>query len=250
MRYGSRRTMTNALAMVAGLVLAGAAAAQSGTRMRSESVHNGHRVSVHTTGTVRFHDEGGPTWSPGRAWYRGGWSREPEAGWSTAPRTAGAAQLFRDEPRGRRTARRGGSPARCCVRSARAGERAGSPARSPRGGTAPCSTNPAIGSDGAIRATTRPPPAPAARRETARVLRYAGTAWQHGDKHARCGDEGAAVIAPTRGGAVRSRALIVSYGTIAPSDLALARDPLDDDAARDASSARPADRSYGDKARC
>src|SRR5215207_5933577 len=57
MRTGSRGMMTKALAIAATLVLAGGAAGQSGTRMRSESVHNGHRVSVHTTGQVRFADD-------------------------------------------------------------------------------------------------------------------------------------------------------------------------------------------------
>jgi|GEM_PF-1552477 len=51
------RRMTNALALAATLVLAGAAAGQSGTRMRSESINNGHRVSVNTTGEVRFTDD-------------------------------------------------------------------------------------------------------------------------------------------------------------------------------------------------
>jgi hypothetical protein len=56
-RHGSRRTMTIALSLAATLPLAGAAAAQSGTRMHSESRMNGHRVSVHTTGEVRFTDD-------------------------------------------------------------------------------------------------------------------------------------------------------------------------------------------------
>jgi len=54
MRYGSRRTTTHALALAAALLLAGTAAGQSGTRMNSESIHDGHRSIVHTTGEVRF----------------------------------------------------------------------------------------------------------------------------------------------------------------------------------------------------
>jgi len=57
MRYGPRKMMTSALAIAATLLLAGAAAGQSGTRMRSESIRDGHRVSVTTTGEVRFTDD-------------------------------------------------------------------------------------------------------------------------------------------------------------------------------------------------
>jgi hypothetical protein len=57
MRYGPRKTMTNVLALAATLLLAAAAAGQGGTRMSSESVHDGHRLSVHTTGEVRFADD-------------------------------------------------------------------------------------------------------------------------------------------------------------------------------------------------
>jgi hypothetical protein len=49
--------MTNALALAASLVLAGAAAAQGGTRMHSEMRENGRRVSVSATGEVRFTDD-------------------------------------------------------------------------------------------------------------------------------------------------------------------------------------------------
>src|SRR5215218_10307235 len=56
MRYGSRRMMANALALAATLLVAGSAAGQSGTRMRSETVINGQRTSIHTTGEVRFND--------------------------------------------------------------------------------------------------------------------------------------------------------------------------------------------------
>jgi hypothetical protein len=57
MRYGARRTMTITLAMMASLVLTGTAAAQGHTSMHTESRMNGHHVSVHTTGEVRFTDD-------------------------------------------------------------------------------------------------------------------------------------------------------------------------------------------------
>src|SRR3954454_15957235 len=57
MRYGPRKTMTNALALAATLLLAGGAPGQGGTRVRSESVHDGRRVSINTTGEVRFADD-------------------------------------------------------------------------------------------------------------------------------------------------------------------------------------------------
>jgi len=57
MRYGSGRTMAIMLAVAATLALAGGAAGQSGTRMRSEHIDGNHRISVHTTGEVRFTDD-------------------------------------------------------------------------------------------------------------------------------------------------------------------------------------------------
>lgn len=57
MRYGSGRTMAGALALAATLALAGGAAGQSGTRMHSEHVDGRHRISVTTTGEVRFTDD-------------------------------------------------------------------------------------------------------------------------------------------------------------------------------------------------
>lgn len=57
MRFGTRRMTAAGLAMAAVLVLAGTAACQGGTRMRSEMVDHNHRVSIHTTGEVRFTDD-------------------------------------------------------------------------------------------------------------------------------------------------------------------------------------------------
>lgn len=57
MRYGSGGMMGNVLALVATVVLAGTAAGQSGQRMHSEWSDNGHRISVRTTGEVRFTDD-------------------------------------------------------------------------------------------------------------------------------------------------------------------------------------------------
>jgi hypothetical protein len=49
--------MANALALAATLLVVGSAAGQSGTRMRSETVIDGQRTSIHTTGEVRFNDD-------------------------------------------------------------------------------------------------------------------------------------------------------------------------------------------------
>ena len=247
MRYGSRRMMTNALAMVAGLVLAGAAAAQSGTRMRSESVHNGHRVSVHTTGAVRFSDDDrGVTYvEPGaRMVIEEEGPGEPERRVEYRAADGGVRRsFFRD---GRAVQPDGDDEAwiaRALLRAIRESG-ANAPERTARiyrrGGTnAVLDEIRQIGSDGSkTRYYTALLRLPLRSGETARVLRDAGSRiGSDGDKQRTL-----AVLLERRSISADEWVALFEAAARIGSDgdksrlliSALTRDPLDDDAARDA----------------